>query len=110
MATRDQNMSEAFELWLEFEQWQDNQWPTDYFNMCITLADGRRYAANVWVASGVERMLDEGRDLGGLHEMYAKGPDLVVRKAERPLLEAIVADMIARGTLPEEWRTQDGAQ
>lgn len=52
-----------FGLWLEFEVWRaagDSDDPhNDFFNMQITLADGRKYALNVWTCGSFPGLVAE---------------------------------------------------
>ena len=96
-----------FELWLEFE-WQEpceeDDPEDDFFNMIITLLDGRKYALNVWTYRFLNRAVAESRREGqNLNGAYLRAPDLFVARRDRPLLEAIVADLLQRGRLADEW-------
>lgn len=99
-------MEEPFRLWLEYEQYKNGEAPIEerYFNMEITLHDGRKYALNVWVIDAVDEIIREtSASLGRLAGQYSPGPDLLVRHAERRLLEDIVADLIRQGHLKSAW-------
>src|SRR4051794_37743908 len=95
----------AFELWLEFEQWDprpdDDDPADDFFNMKVKLPDGRRYALNVWTFEFIHKArfpwpYEEGV---GKPEEY-----LFVERLDRPLLERVVARMLEAEWLcpPEE--------
>ena len=100
-------MSHEFSLWLEFEHWKppghDEHEP--YFNMQITLGDGRIYALNVWLIDAVARIAEGSEESAiDLRGRYVLGPDLLVEKMERALLERVVADLIRRDELQDRWR------
>lgn len=97
-----------FELWLEFEVWRgagSNDEPqSDFFNMQITLADGRMYALNVWTyASFPLAVADAAAQHGELGGSYLLPPDLFVHRMDRGYLEAVVADLLANDDLRDEW-------
>ena len=96
---------EEFDLWLEFEHSVEPAGtPQPYFNMVISFRDGRTYSLNVWVASAIPEILDDGRELGlSLNGGYSIGPDLIVRSHERAFLEAVVRDLVAEGELLPAW-------
>jgi hypothetical protein len=98
----------AFELWLEFEQWEpkpDDDPTDDFFNMQVKLADGRRYALNVWTF----KFLQKGRypwpyeEGVGEPEEYLLPPDLFVERLDRGLLERVVRRMLAEDEMKPEW-------
>jgi len=104
----------AFDLWLEFEavdglqavpEFDHND---DFFNMTISLPDGRTYALNVWTYQFLERARrqaqESGEELGGA---YLLPPDLFVEKLDRQLLEAIVSDLLHRRYLRDEWLVRE---
>ena len=97
----------AFELWLEFEQWipQEGDDPeNDFFIMHIKMPGGVTYALNVWTFKVLEgERLDnqqQGRYLSG---SYLFPPDLFVERLDRPLMERVIADLIKRGYMKDEW-------
>lgn len=96
-----------FDLWLEFELWRppnQSDPEDDFFNMHVTLRDGKKYALNVWTHKYVLRAVQECRETGeGLHGSYLLPPDVFVERLDRELLEKVVADLIARGELKTEW-------
>jgi catechol 2,3-dioxygenase-like lactoylglutathione lyase family enzyme len=99
--------TQAFELWLEFEHWvptPDDDLDDDFFNMAITLQDGAQYALNVWTYRALDSIRrDAARTGDHLAGRYLEAPDLFVARMDRDLIEAVVADMIARKTLKQEW-------
>ncbi len=98
----------AFELWLEFEQWErmpDDDFTDEFFNMQVRLADGRRYALNVWTFKFLQRArhpwpYEEGV---GEPEEYLLPPDLFVERLDRKLLERVVSRMLANDEMKPEW-------
>ena len=96
-----------FELWLEFEHYEGlaGDPRDDFCSIQVRLPDGRRYALNVWTF----RFLHRARlpwpyeDTGGTPSDYVVAPDLFVERLDRPLLEAVVADLLRTGQLKDEW-------
>ena len=105
-------MSEhGFDLWLEFEHWvkaENDDLEDDFFNILITLPEGKKYALNVWTYKYLSRAVREchstGEHLGG---SFLPAPDLFVERLDRKLLEAVVADLIAHGGLSSQWEVRD---
>ena len=98
----------SFTLWLEFEHLlpsPEDDPSDDLFNMKITLDDGTSFALNVWTFKFLERARPH-RDLEAEHlaGKYLIAPDLFVEKLDRQLLEQVVADLILRKQLKDEWR------
>jgi len=98
----------AFELWLEFEHWEpksDNDPTDDFFNMQVTLPDGRRYALNVWTFKFVQRARFPWpyEENVGEPEEYILPPDLLVARLDRSLLERIVRRMLAADEMKPDW-------
>lgn len=98
----------SFELWLEFEHWQpkpDDDPFVDFFNMQISLSDGRRYALNVWTFGFLEVARcpwlwgEEKKE----PEVYVVAPDLFVEKLDRDLIEQVVQRMLDQDELKAEW-------
>jgi hypothetical protein len=102
-----------FSLWLEFEHLQptpDEDPANDFFNMIIVLADGQRYALNVWTFAYFARAQAEDRASGeALGGRYLLPPDLFVERLDRGLLEEVVADLLRNGGLRKEWRAPNPA-
>ena len=95
----------GFDLWLEFEHWVGPRKKEDVsFNMTVSLNDGREYALNVWLIDSVPEIVrDPDECEEALDAQYCIGPDLLVERMDRPLLERIVARLIDRGELKDEW-------
>jgi len=103
-----------FELWLEFELWRaegDTDGPTDdFFNMQVTLDDGRKYALNVWTTGSFMRLAAEAKtEPDCLQGAYMLPPDLFVDRMDRKLLESVVADMIETDQMRDEWLVDSDA-
>ena len=102
----------AFTLWLE---WEEVGGPPDhpairpqqnFGNVAITLADGRRYALNVWTFDFVPLARwpwPYEPQAGGRPALYVIPPDLMVERLDRPTMEAVVSEMLKEGDLREEW-------
>jgi hypothetical protein len=104
----------GFELWLEFEAWVENPQDDpadDYFNMEVTLDDGRKYALNVWTYNFLTRAIADATTSGeGLGGKYLLPPDLFVERLNRKLLEDVVSDLIAMGEMKDEWQVPGDAK
>jgi hypothetical protein len=96
-----------FDLWLEFEWWkpQANDDPrTDFFNMKISLPNGKSYGLNVWtydyftVARQQHEVASDSLGAG-----YLIPPDLFVERLDRALLEHVVAALIRTNQLRDAW-------
>lgn len=97
-----------FQLWLEFELWRDggnSDNPTDdFFNMHVTLDDGRKYALNVWTIGAFTRLAAEAKsEPDCLSGAYMLPPDLFVDRMDRELLESVVVDMIETDQMRDGW-------
>jgi hypothetical protein len=97
-----------FALWLEFEHTTpspDDDPTDDFANVQVRLPDGRKYALNVWTF----RFLHRARfpwpyeDTSGMPAEYVVAPDLFVERIDRPTLERVVTQLIARDELDEQW-------
>jgi hypothetical protein len=95
-----------FDLWLEFEWWEpqaDDDARTDFFNMKISLPNGKSYGLNVWTYDyfQVARHQDAASEmLGG---GYLIPPDLFVERLDRALLERVVVALIRTNQLRDTW-------
>ncbi len=101
-----------FDLWLEFEVWRaagnSDDPRNDFFNMQITLADGRKYALNVWTFNYFSQAVAECRESGEhLAGQYLPPPDLFVARMDRELIERVVQDLIANDGLRDDWLVLD---
>ena len=94
-----------FELWLEFETWQDQFDRDDEFcNLQVTISDGSRYALNVWTYKFLSKAITDCKENGeGLGGKYLFPPDLFVERLDRELLEEVVSDLIACGQMKQDW-------
>lgn len=98
----------TFELWLEFEVWRsagnEDDSADDFFNMQVTLEDGRKYALNVWTFGSFPRLVAEAKsERQNLNGGYILPPDLFVDRMDRALLESVVEDLIHSGQMRDEW-------
>jgi len=96
--------SSSFELWLEFEHWapgHDSD-PTDELaNVQVLLPDGRRYALNVWTFEFIHRArLEDDPDAPA---EYLLPPDLLVERLDRPTIERVVRQLLARDEMRAAW-------
>ena len=100
-----------FDLWLEFEQWMPREGDDpedDFFNMTVTLPDGKKYALIVWTFKYMRRAVQKCRKSGEhLRGSYLPPPDLFVERLDRHLLESVVADLITHQGLSPQWEVQD---
>jgi hypothetical protein len=99
----------GFSLWLEFEHIEPRPGddPTDDFaNIQVRLPDGRRYALNVWTFKFFRRARHP-RPYEGTSEIpadeYLVAPDLFVERLDRPTLERVVSELLARGEMKQKW-------
>jgi len=108
--------TQDFTLWLEFEhvdysaEWASEtdtfvtggNWDreNEFCNVCVTLADGRYYALNVWtyafLGTAVQQESAAGRNLAGTYQIP---PDLFVRELTRECIENTIADLLNQGDL-----------
>ena len=91
---------QAFDLWLEFEitsPWGELE--HGFFDMLVTVEDGRRYVLSVWTFAFLER----ARRCAAEEGKYLLAPDLLVDRLDREHLEQVVADLIASNGLRDEW-------
>lgn len=96
---------------MEFEHWESKEGEDpedDFFNMQVMLADGKKYALNVWTFKYLAKAVEECRQTGEhLHGSYLPPPDLFVERLDRALIERVVADLIQGDGLREEWEVHD---
>ncbi len=98
----------SFEIWLEFEEYEgkpEYDPLDDFFNMQVTLEDGRKYALNVWTFNFLQRArfpwpYESGK---GEAKQYLLPPDLFVEKLDRNLIEKIIRNMLKDGEMNDEW-------
>lgn len=85
-----------FDLWLEFEETEDREAPTnDFANILVTLNDGRKYGINVWTFSYLNTaQKEEG-------ELYLVPPDLFVKELTRGCIEQTISQLLAEGELED---------
>ena len=108
-----EKMASEFTLWLEFEAWSDhacNEFdPEDEFiNAIVTLADGRRYALNIWTYNNVLTQVAHAKKANECFEgKYLIPPDLLVARIDRPSLEQVFSELIRLNQLKPEWEVKD---
>ncbi len=97
-----------FTLWLEFEHWLpklDDNPEDDFCNIRVDLASDEAYTLNVWTFKYLEGAHREDERTGeSLSGRYLIGPDLLVTRLERAILEEVVTDLLRTGRLKQEWR------
>ncbi len=102
---------ERFDLWLEFEQWeaQEGDDPEDdFFNMLVTLSNGKKYALNAWTFNSLRGMVKDCQETGEcMQGAYLLPPDLFVQRLDRDLIEKVVCDLIANDGLKGEWEVPE---
>jgi hypothetical protein len=73
--------------------------------MQVTLSNGIKYALNVWAYKSLWRIVKDCQETGEcMHGIYLAPPDLFVQRLDRTLIEKMIADLISKGELKEEWR------
>lgn len=97
-------MSLNFDLWLEFEELDSNDWnqKEDICNIAIKLPDGRSYGINVWTfnfLSSIQKVNEKkGENLNGT---YKCPPDLLVNELTRDCIEKVITDLLQKGELED---------
>ncbi|KIA99688.1 hypothetical protein [Flavobacterium sp. KMS] len=93
-----------FELWLEFEEVDPDNWEIDneFSNIHIYMKDGRNYGLNVWTYNFLKTIVEldkkEGNNLNGLYQIP---PDLFVKELTRSCIEKTISDLLNIGNLEE---------
>ncbi len=95
----------TFQLWLEFELWEESYDPEEeFFNMLVTLDNGKKYALNVWTYRYLELARKENIQttecLGG---KYLIPPDLLIEKLDREMITEIITDLLQQKAIQQEW-------
>jgi hypothetical protein len=103
----DQTPIVEAQLWIETEHLADEI--DDFCNIVVTLPAGQKYGLNVWSFGFFESAVAEGEINASPEaaELYMHPPDLFVKDLTRPTLEAVVADLLVQGRLPERCRIAD---
>ena len=106
-------MPEVVDLWLEFEalgpDYSDDP-ENDFFNMHVTLDDGRSYGLNVWTFKFFETARQQERQSGeSLGGEYLVAPDLFVERLDRATIERVITDLAAHDALPYDCLSTDDA-
>lgn len=72
----------------------------DFCFVRVDLADGRRYALNVWTFSVFTNTLQEAINTGdNLSGLYIVPPDLFVKELTRDCITATITDLLSKGDL-----------
>lgn len=101
----------AFELWLETEIGKPdhpaNRRRENFFNVVVTLENGRRYAFNVWTFD----FLPLSRyswpyepNENAQQADYVQPPDLFVESLDREVIHRIITELIATDKMKCEWQ------
>jgi hypothetical protein len=103
-------MIPTFKLWLETEEYKtapDFDDPCDNFcNIAVTLADGRRYAMNVWTFDFLPfARYDWPYEIVAEKEpaKYVLPPDLFVERLDRASIEAVIVQLLANNEMNPAW-------
>ncbi|PSB52168.1 hypothetical protein [Chamaesiphon polymorphus] len=106
-------MISSFELWLETEEYETDLDVTDpcdnFCSIAVTLADGRRYAMNVWTFNFLPlARYDDNYDIreGQEPAKYVLPPDLFVERLDRATLETVIVDLLAKNLMNPNWLCQ----
>lgn len=96
-----------FDLWLETDHLEGVT--DDFCNVQVTLATGEAYALNVWTFSYFEVARRQGQETAStdIADRYILPPDLFVADLSRATVEAVVNDLLERGTMPLDCRLSD---
>jgi hypothetical protein len=93
-----------FELWLEFEEVDPNNWEkeNEFCNIHVQLKDGRRYGINVWTYDFLKTVVEYDKYIGNnLNGLYLVPPDLFVKELTRSCIEKTIEDLLNIGNLEE---------
>ena len=93
-----------FELWLEFEEVDQNNWNIDneFCNIHVRMRDGREYGINVWTFNFLNRVIEYNKSCGeNLNGLYQIPPDLFVKELSRSCIEKTIEDLLEKGNLEE---------
>jgi hypothetical protein len=102
-------MSPSFELWLETEEGDPtqpaNSQTENFCNIHVTLADGRRYALNVWTFDFLPLARYPWPYKVTSQELakYVHPPDLFVERLDRSTIEAVVAELLENQEMKSDW-------
>ncbi|WP_395066221.1 hypothetical protein [Flavobacterium sp.] len=91
-----------FKLWLEFEEFEPNNWviENEFCNIHVDLEDGRHYGINVWTFKFLQTVINENKKTGeNLSGLYQKPPDLFVKELTRECIQQTIQDLLKIGDL-----------
>lgn len=86
-----------FELWLEFEEIDPDNWrkKNDFCNINVELRDGRKYGMNVWTYEFLKTAVEHDKRMGNnLNGLYLLPPDLFVEELTRDCIEKTIQDLL----------------
>ena len=93
-----------FELWLEFEQFEDDSWDkaNELTNASVTLSTGKTYHLNIWSYSILNRCVElDKRTKENLAGKYQIPPDLLVEEISRCCIQESIQDILSKGKLED---------
>ena len=99
-------------IWISAESWAPDEWDPhcDAIDVVVTLPDATRWAATFLTPSYVtelrRRYAESGECLGGRYFWVAR--PVFTDELSRPIIEAIVADLIETGELRTAFRRLPG--
>ena len=100
-----------FELWLETETGEPkdqlaNRSHENFCNVGVTLADGRRYALNVWTFDFLPLARfpwphDANDDAKAAD--YVLPPDIFVERLDRDVIHRVITELLATDQMKTDW-------
>ncbi|RKQ51366.1 hypothetical protein BXY85_2391 [Roseivirga pacifica] len=87
-----------FELWLEFEEVDPENWDREvaFANIEVALGDGRRYGLNVWT---FEFFVSLTNNKAEVRDNYIAPPDLFVKYMTRECIEEAIGILLLEDDL-----------
>ena len=93
------NRQTVSSIWIEAEEWAPGQWTPidDNSDVIVTLGDGTRWVATFVTYQNVLSLAAKNRQTGEcMSGRYLAVTDMIlIEELTRPLVEAVVADLIA---------------
>jgi hypothetical protein len=93
-----------FELWLEFEEVDPNNWKIDneFCNIHVRMKDGREYGLNIWTYNFLNTVVEYHKNCGdNLNGLFEIPPDLFVKELTRSCIEKTIEGLLKMGNLEE---------